>query len=158
MVLQLSELLRYVIYDSQLNKVMLRKEVAQIKRFIELFQMRSEQTPDISFQYQDLPPDISIEPMMPIPLVENCFKHGDFDTNATAFVKISLRVHKNQLEFETLNSKHDALQQKDKIGGVGLENIRQRLALKYPKRHEMRVENELDRFRVSMKLMLQQNN
>lgn len=152
MVLQLSDLLRYVIYDSQLEKVPLDKEVQQIERFIQLFQMRSETPANITFRHDAIPPQQTIEPMMLIPLVENCFKHGDFDTNASAFVKISLSVAGHDLTFETYNSKNDALQQKDKVGGVGLENIRQRLKLKYPDRHHVAVEETADTFRVKLRL------
>lgn len=154
MVLQLSELLRYVIYESQQEKVALQKEVDQIERFIELFQMRSEHPLEISFEYNDFSPRISIEPMMLIPLVENCFKHGDFDTNEAAFVKIKLTANDHELKFTCSNSKNDALQQKDKVGGVGLDNIRQRLALKYPNRHKLTVEKQEHLFQVAMKLRL----
>lgn len=154
MVLQLSDLLRYVIYDSQQEKVLLEKEVKQIQRFIDLFQMRSETPLDIIFEYNDFSPERSIEPMMLIPLVENCFKHCDFDTNPAAFVKISLNVDQKRLVFTTCNSKNDSLRQKDQVGGVGLENIRQRLALKYPGRHQMTVDNQEEVFRVELRLKL----
>jgi sensor histidine kinase YesM len=154
MVLQLSELLRYVIYESQQEKVSLQKEVEQIERFIELFRMRSESPLNITFRYQDLPRERFIEPMMLIPLVENCFKHCDFDTNPEAYVRIRLQIAHRELEFETVNSKNDELRQKDKVGGVGLENIRQRLELKYPDRYHMEVDNQEDAFRVRLQLLL----
>lgn len=152
MVLQLSELLRYVTYESQLDRVSLTSEVRQIERFIELFRMRSETPLDIRLQYPAFPTDFTIEPMMLIPLVENCFKHCDFDTNDDAFVRIELEADDQRLRFLTVNSKNDQLQQKDKVGGVGLENIRQRLALKYPQRHSLRVENQDRTFSVEMQL------
>lgn len=154
MVLKLSELLRYVIYESQLEKVPLSKEVSQIERFIELFQMRNEHPQNIQFHYNHLPPGLALEPMMLIPLVENCFKHCDFDTNEQAFVTIELEAEPEVIRFRTINSKNDGLRQKDQIGGVGLENIRKRLQLKYPDKHRMQVSNQPDTFAVQLELQL----
>jgi len=154
MVLQLSELLRYVIYDSQEEKVPLRKEVVQINRFIELFQMRQETPVNIEFHHAAIPEQLKIEPMILIPLVENCFKHCDFDANSSAFVQIKLEINEHQLVFSTQNSKNDANQQKDKTGGVGLQNIKKRLALKYAERHHLAIKNEDELFSVKLDLQL----
>ncbi|MCB0632433.1 MAG: sensor histidine kinase [Lewinella sp.] len=152
MVLQLSDLLRYVIYESQKEKVPLSKEIRQIERFIELFQMRNETPLNIVFRYSGPVEEMNIEPMMLIPLVENCFKHCDFDTNEKAYTEVTLWAEANRLHFKTVNTKNDALRQKDQTGGVGLENIRKRLELKYPGKHQMAVKNELDRFTVNLEL------
>lgn len=152
MVLQLSDLLRYVIYESQKERVPLSKEVQQIERFIALFQMRNETPLNIVFRYGGPVEQLYIEPMMLIPLVENCFKHCDFDTNEQAYTQIELLATKDTLHFKTLNSKNDALRQKDKMGGVGLANIRTRLELKYPDKHRMSVKNEVERFEVNLEL------
>jgi LytS/YehU family sensor histidine kinase len=154
MVLQLSDLLRYVIYESQKEKVPLSKEIQQVERFIELFQMRNETPLNIVFRYSGTIDQHHIEPMMLIPLVENCFKHCDFDTNERAFTKIELRAKPDSIQFKTVNSKNDALRQKDQTGGVGLENIRKRLELKYPDKHRMAVKNEMDRFEVDLWLVV----
>ena len=95
-----------------------------------------------------------LEPMILIPLVENCFKHCDFDANLNAFVQIKLEIHEHQLVFSTQNSKNDANQQKDKTGGVGLQNIKKRLALKYAERHHLAIENEDELFSVKLDLQL----
>ncbi|MCB0704344.1 MAG: sensor histidine kinase [Saprospiraceae bacterium] len=151
MVLQLSKLLRYVLYDSQLEKVPLDREVAQLDKFIELFQMRSEEELDIQFEKRGLISDIMIEPMILIPLLENCFKHCDFDTNPNAFVRILLEVEASGWVFQTINSHNPDDRQKDKTGGVGLVNIQSRLALKYPGQFELKTEAQSDRFRVVLR-------
>lgn len=152
MVLKLSQLLRYVTYDSQEQKVPLEREVEHIRRFIELFQMRSEEPADVNFQVSGALPGVAIEPMILIPIVENCFKHCDFDTNEKAFVKMNLRSSGNEIVFETQNSKNDADRQKDHTGGVGLENIRRRLELLYPGRFSFVSKDETDRFEVVLTL------
>ncbi|MCI5081688.1 MAG: histidine kinase [Saprospiraceae bacterium] len=152
MVLKLSNLLRYVIYEGREEKVSLSAEAQQIQEYIELFQMRSEFPLDIQFEQQLHANDIQLEPMILIPIVENCFKHCDFDTNPNAFVKIHLDASPQQLTLVTRNSKSDANQQKDKVGGVGLENIKTRLELRYPNRHQLNIQNLEDCFEVHLQI------
>lgn len=152
MVLQLSNLLRYVIYESQAEQVPLTNEINQIKQFIHLFQMRSEEELDIRFNTDGVDDTHLLEPMILIPIVENCFKHCDFETNEKAFVRIELRVVENGLHFSTVNSKNDSDQQKDDVGGVGLENIRKRLNLKYGDRYELNIINQPVQFKVQFTL------
>jgi sensor histidine kinase YesM len=152
MILLLSGLLRYVIYESQKGKVGLQIETEHLQKFIDLFQMRNEKPVHITFQIQGNPEHTSIEPMILIPLVENCFKHCDFDTNENAFVKINLYIENKNLTFHTQNSKNEELQQKDKTGGVGLENIRKRLELLYGNQYSFVIRNEKDTFEVTLSL------
>jgi LytS/YehU family sensor histidine kinase len=91
--------------------------------------------------------------MILIPLVENCFKHCDFDSNPDAFAQIRLGIREEQLQFETFNSKDDT-QQKDKTGGVGLQNIRKRLQLKYKDAYKLSILPGVDQFRVQLSLPL----
>ncbi|GJM33036.1 MAG: hypothetical protein DHS20C18_20370 [Saprospiraceae bacterium] len=140
MVLKLSNLLRYVIYDSRAEQVLLQKESEQIKEFIELFQMRNETPVDIQYLTSGDFSGLLIEPMILIPLVENCFKHCDFDTNPNARIQIELAIVDNELVFKTFNTYNENDFQKDKVGGVGLSNIKKRLALKYANQHQIRIE------------------
>lgn len=154
MVLKLSNLLRYVIYDGKAEQVELKREVEHIQQFIELFQMRNEEPLDIKFNSSGASNGVKIEPMILIPIVENCFKHCDFATNEQAFINIDLQIEKEHLHFKTINSKDDRNQQKDKIGGVGLENIRKRLVLKYRDQHQLKIKNETNAFEVHLNLKL----
>jgi len=154
MVLQLSEILRYVIYESRARKVLLAKEVQHIEKLITLFQMRNETPRNIRFLKSGTFTGVQIEPMILIPLVENCFKHTDFDTNAKACAKIELTVQGNTLMFKTTNTKNDADRQKDKVGGVGLENIRKRLYLLYKQQYKLRTKDLGDRFSVHLEIPL----
>ncbi len=136
MLLKLSSLLRYVIYDCQLQNIQLDREIAEINNFVDLLEMRSELPLNIHFDIKGNPNAIQIEPMLLIPLVENCFKHADFDTNSAAFCRLILDVSDpNLMVFSTENSFNTNDQQKDQVGGVGLENMRRRLALRYPEHH-----------------------
>ncbi|MCO6479187.1 MAG: histidine kinase [Phaeodactylibacter sp.] len=154
MVLRLSNLLRYVVYDGRAAQVELAREVGQIREYIELFQMRSEFPLDITFEQQGGIEAVKVEPMILIPLVENCFKHCDFDTNEEAFVRISLAVKDDWLFFHTINSRDEGQYQKDKVGGVGLDNIRRRLRLKHDGRHRLETDQSPGRFEVHLELPL----
>jgi two-component system LytT family sensor kinase len=152
MVLKLSQLLRYAVYERQGDLVPLEKEVEHIRYFMELFQMRNEEPQDIEFSTAGELTGVQIEPMILIPMVENCFKHCDFETNPKAFVKMQLAVQNGLLTFNTTNTKNNADQQKDRAGGVGLENIRRRLTLQHPDDFQLKIQDEPGEFRVFFSL------
>jgi len=152
MVLRLSNLLRYVVYDGKAEQVALSREIEHINQYIELFQLRSETPANIGFTVEGQTEGFTMEPMILIPIVENCLKHCDFDTNDEAFVRISLKTQQGKLFFQTVNSKSDSDHQKDKVGGVGLENIRKRLALKYPERFSFEITDKKDTFEVRLEM------
>jgi len=154
MILKLSELLRYVIYDGREKRVLLEQEINHIKKFIELFQMKSENELNITMQVEGSPNGLRIEPMILIPIVENCFKHTDFDTNPGAYVKIILAIHNKSIKFITLNTKDESDLQKDKTGGVGLENIKKRLDLNYFNQYELIIQNKKQIFEVNLSMEL----
>jgi two-component system LytT family sensor kinase len=152
MVLKLSNLLRYVIYEGKSKKVALQSEIEHIHEYIGLFRMRSESPLNITFEIKNQSDNILIEPMILIPIVENCFKHCDFDSNENAFVKIQLFVDNNKISFKTANSKNDDNKQKDQVGGVGTENIRKRLELKYPNMHKLEINDTGNIFTVHLEI------
>lgn len=157
MILKLSELLRYAIYEGKEKTVLLEREWLHIQKLTELFLMRSEaptSTVNIDLQLEGDLSGKSIEPMILLPLVENCFKHADFDSNPAAFVKITLRLTANRLHFSTINTKSASPQPKDKTGGVGLENIKQRLELSFKEAYQLEVKEAENIFSVELSIPL----
>lgn len=154
MILKLSGLLRYVIYSSEGQKVALEQEIKHIFKFIYIFQMRDTEDLDIRFNVEGRLSQIEVEPMILIPLVENCFKHCDFSTNEQAYIELNLIVKEKKLIFKTDNSKNNLNIQKDKMGGVGLANIKKRLEVSYPQRHQLKFTNYKNRFEVYLELGL----
>lgn len=153
MVLRLSNLLRYVIYEGKESMVSLAKEVSYLELFIELFQMRNEEKLDIRFNVKsEIQPTILIEPMILIPIIENCFKHCNFETSANAYIHIDLFVVDGMLHFQAVNTKDELDLQKDKVGGVGLKNIRKRLDLKYENEYLLTIKNSSDLFDLKLQL------
>lgn len=128
MLLKLTDLLRYYVYQKQREKVSVADEARQVEFLIELFCLRRDEPYSISFNKT-----ISggmIEPMVLIPLAENCLKHCNFDLDENAFVKMDLVSNERTIHFKTENS-FNTSQVKTNTGGVGLSNIRERLELIY---------------------------
>jgi LytS/YehU family sensor histidine kinase len=155
MVMQLSKLLRYVVYDSKAEQIPLETEIAHIEQYLQLFRMRSETPLDITFKVSGHIEGLRLEPMLLIPLVENCCKHADFELNEKAYIQLELSTEKGWLHFKTRNSKDDVQHvQKDSVGGIGLDNLRQRLELLHPGAHQFEVQDQNNNFEVTLKLKL----
>lgn len=130
-ILRLSKFLRYVTYEGVRERVPLDREVEQVREYLDLFQLRSREPLRISFAVNGAIQGHLVEPMLLIPLVENVCKHADFIVNPAAFAELRLEIGADALDFRTLNTFDAEDRQKDELGGVGLENIRRRLALSY---------------------------
>ena len=135
MVLRLSDLLRYVTYDAQNDRVPLEKEITQIRAYLELFQLKSEHPLPVHFEIKGDTDGRQTEPLLLLPLVENALKHGDVEDNPAGFVRIAIHNEATRLLFQVENSFDPDNLQKDAVGGVGLENIRQRLELNHRGRY-----------------------
>jgi len=152
MVLRLSNLLRYVTYDSQEALVPLTKELEQIREYLELFQMKSEQPAAITFDTEGNLAERQIEPLLLLPLVENALKHGNLDTDTDAYLRIRLKCGADGLSFRVENTFDSDNRQKDTAGGIGLENLRRRLVLCYPGRHRFGTHSENGTFTARIDL------
>lgn len=154
MVVRLSHLLRYVVYESQEKMVALSKEINHIKEYIDLFNMRSMPEPNIRFRVLGDTNGLNIGPMILIPLVENCCKHCDFDTNDEAFALITLKITEKHIIFKTQNT-FSPTATKDKVGGVGLVNIRKRLEMIYGTDQNLETSEIEDTFIVKLSITKQ---
>ncbi len=154
-ILKLSELMRYMLYDSNgpggaQQKVLLSKEVTYLENFVALEKLRVANA-QVKLQVEGNTDLYRIEPLLLLPFVENAFKHGKLTDPGHPLV-IDLSVRQGTLRFDTLNPKAD--RQKDAVGGIGLDNVRRRLALLYPNRHTLHITDEPDRYAVSLQLTL----
>jgi LytS/YehU family sensor histidine kinase len=150
----LSHLMRYMIYESNVELISLEKEIQQINRLIELQKLRFTKDDDIQidFSIDGEAANVQIPPMLLIPFVENAFKHG-ISLVTPSFVRIHLNVEKDKLEFLVSNSKHLRSENKDEIGlGIGLQNVSRRLELLYPGKHELAISDGEKVFEVRLLL------
>lgn len=153
MVLLLSELLRYVTYDSQAKQVPVEKEIEHIRAYIRLFMLKSEHLLPISLNVEGPTRDIQIEPLILLPLVENAFKHSDIETNPNGRLLINLTCDRRQLHFEVENTFDPSNTQRDEVGGVGLANIKRRLALLHKGRYQLNTEVGNGVYYVGLRLL-----
>lgn len=149
-ILKLSELTRYMLYE-QLDFIPLEKEWDYIQNFISLQQLRYESALNIDIDFNNSNQKAQIAPYLLIPFVENAFKHGKVQDDSFP-LKISLESNEKQISFEVKN--RISSQQKDKDGGIGLENVRRRLALLYPGKHQLLINKDADSFDICLKINL----
>jgi len=151
---RLSHLMRYMIYESNVDRINLEKEIHQIKRLIELQKLRfsKDDAIDIDFQIEGDTKKVQIPPMLLIPFVENAFKHG-ISIKAPSFINIHLSAQDDGLQFSIRNSIHSGRGERDmNNSGLGLQNVKRRLELLYPHSHELTTHKSGDTFEVNLTL------
>ncbi|MDY0104690.1 MAG: histidine kinase [Lentimicrobium sp.] len=127
---KLSGLMRYLIYDSNIETIELQKEFDFTLKYIELMQQRLSSKVKLDIHITDKIPEGQISPLLFIPFIENAFKHG-ISYRENSFISILLKTDTNKLVFECTNSIPSGNEQKVSEGGVGIDNIQKRLDLIY---------------------------
>lgn len=153
-IVKLSNIMRYMIYDSSKSRVPLFKEIGYIKDYLSLESIRLNNRFELVFDTHDVNDQLEIAPLIFIPFVENAFKHGVSDQKAENWIKVKLASSSNQLSFKIENSIWVGKEAKEEPSGFGLKNLRQRLALSYPNRHQLYVNSTQRHFSVSLILEL----
>lgn len=152
-VIKLSEIMRYMLYESNTDKVPLDKEIVYIHSYIELQKLRLI---DKNFVEVTIAGDTNgkvISPMMLIPFVENAFKHSNKKVNSPGiFIHATVTDQKIQFEVKNYCNTNEAVQ-KDKVGGIGLQNVKRRLELLYPGKHSLSINTGNEQYEVKLELM-----
>lgn len=154
MVLKLSELLRYVLYESSGSEVSLGKEVQYIRNFIAIQLLKDDNIINVSFDTQGIDENRNVAPLLLLPFVENAFKHSKIEDTTNGFIRMQITTGEHELIFRCENSLPAAPTAKDDTGGVGLANVKRRLELLYPNRHEIQIDSENARFLVQLTLQV----
>ena len=152
-VLKLSDLMSYILYDSKTKVVPIQKEIEFIRNYIELEKIRIEKDIDVTFEYKNID-GILIPPLLFFPLIENSFKHGIGSNPIKREVFLKLEMHENELSFNIKNSKgnHQIMRQNKKRGGIGIKNVKKRLALLYPDTHVFQIVDKEGTFEVNVRI------
>ncbi len=150
-VLRLSDLLRYILYECNADRIPLTKEIETIKNYVELEKIRTRSTDRIRFSVSGNPDGISVAPLIWISFVENAFKHGMGSLAKEGFVNIEMEISDEQVVFKCLNNFAGSNPEtRRKEGGIGMENLKKRLDLIYPGRHRLKIEKKNDTFYVEL--------
>jgi len=147
---KLSSLLRYSLYESK-GKVTLQKELEYLDDYILLQQMRYDYKPALDIQIPTILKSYKLPPFFLIPFVENAFKHGEL-RNPAFPLSIHLSIKNEQLIFLVKNKKR--IQEKDCVGGIGLENVKRRLGLIY-ENYDLDIKNEEEYFETKLRIPLE---
>jgi two-component system, LytTR family, sensor kinase len=137
--LQLSALMRYMLYESTNDQIPLEKEIGYLKNYIELQKIRFEEDVEIRLSVEGQAAAQVIEPMLMIPFVENAFKHG-VGLVESPVINIAVNMTEKQLSFVVRNKiTPEGSADKDHNSGIGLQNVRRRLELLYPDTHQLEI-------------------
>lgn len=150
--MKLSDLLRYQLYDSTRPKVLLTADIHFLEDFLNLEKIRRDNFECIVDKQGDLS-GVLVAPLLFIIFAENAVKYS-MDTEKKTYVHLHFEVSNHTLHFECINSKPPGIVIKNDTGGLGLTNVKRRLELLYPDRHELKIKDKTDTFSVLLKIKL----
>ncbi|WP_299674548.1 sensor histidine kinase [uncultured Dokdonia sp.] len=153
-IVELSDVLRYVIYDSNTERVTLKEETKLLQNYIAFQEYRVQDSNSVDFKIIIQDEQFKIYPMLLLPLIENSYKYGTFDSHAQKTIQIKLLQSKNHFKFEITNATNPSIKNNlaTTYSGVGLENLKNNLHLVYPECHQFIVENTVDTFKVTIEI------
>jgi len=151
MVLNLSDLLRYQIYDCSEESVLLNSDIDFLQNFLKLEQSKRDDF-EFTLQKEGCSPTLFIPPLLFIPFVENAVKHSVYDGKTN--IDIQFKMQEDELIFICINTKLKENLPPSKHSGIGLSNIRRRLELLFEKKYNLRIEDRGSVFFVELKLSL----
>lgn len=153
LIYRLSSLLSYMLYDSKQDHIPVSKEMEYIHNYIELEKIRYGERLDVSVNCFDAVDSFSIPPFLLLPLVENSFKHGISNDVGNSWIRIDLTVKEDWLTVKIENSRvAESLNGNAMYKGIGLQNVKKRLEILYPDRHEFKYLSEGQSFLTVLKI------
>ncbi|WP_299125421.1 histidine kinase [uncultured Winogradskyella sp.] len=152
LILKLSELMRYSIYEGEKDTVSLEEEVEYLKNYIELHRMRYHKAIDVQCNIDIEDNNLRIMPLLFIILLENAFKHGIENLRDTSFVYLNLKSDNNTVYFEIENNFDVSLL--PDTSGIGIKNLKRRLELVYPNKHKLTFTKSDDVYKANLELQL----
>lgn len=153
----LSEMLRYVLYECEQERVPLEKELVYIKNYLKLFSLKSSKSYPIEVDFQVLDETVKVAPMLFIAFVENALKHSNIEKIVGTFINIKMRSDSNQVHFEIENSIPNTKLNKDSMGGIGIENVKKRLVILYPEKHHLSIMATKETYTVQLNIILHED-
>ncbi len=156
-ILKLSKLMRYLLYDSEHGETLLSNEIDFMNNYIALMKLRINPRVNLEVFFPETYNDVSVPPLLFIPFIENAFKHG-ISSKGKSFIKISMDIKDGRLTFKSENSLGSGNQPSDPAhSGIGLDNVKKRLSLLFPGKHEMNVLQNESIFSVTLDIELKKS-
>jgi sensor histidine kinase YesM len=154
LVMGLSDMLRFMLYECNQSQVALSKELKMIRDYISLEQIRYDDHLDVHIDLPDNTGNLGIAPLLLLPLVENCFKHGTSRMIEQPWLSLHVTLEKDRMYVKLMNGKTNE-SVNNNYKGIGIMNVRKRLDLLYPGKHELTITDEEEVFIVNLWLQLE---
>lgn len=153
---KLGAILRYMIYDAEVEKIGLAKELKHIEDYIDLLRLRTSGDNYLQYRLNGRPEQLRIAPMLFLPLIENAYKHSSVKEGEN-IISIDIGIEKSSLQFAISNEYDNYRKPTTKAGGLGLNIVKRRLDLIYPEKHTFTITKDNNRFKVELTLELDEN-
>lgn len=155
MVLKLSDILRYVIYDAETNFISLEKEFHFLRKYIDVQQVRLNEGFQLEVIQTGVPEGLKIAPLLLLPFIENAFKYGVNSGGKEGRIAIRLEIAGTEFSFYCENEIIDSREvEPEKYRGMGVKNVQKRLELIYPNKHLLKIEDLKSKFVVKLNIVL----
>lgn len=154
-IIKLSNIMRYMIYESGKERVMLSHEIEYMNDYVHLESIRLNNSFKLDFKITGQVDTVKIAPLMLITFLENAFKHGVSDQEADCWIQIDLTVDDSQLRYKASNKKVKVNRQSKLKSGFGLDNVKKRLELSYPNAYILDVKDLEETYEVDLTIKLQ---
>lgn len=151
-----SDMLRYQLYEMNGDKIPVEKEIRYLKDYMDLQQLRKDEKYSVQFNCSPEVKNFTIEPLLLIPFVENAFKHISHHSEGDNYVKANMNKS-NETFFFTIENSTDGNKVKEQNGGIGLNNVKRRLALLYPGKHDLLITETDEKYSVQLNINLHEN-
>lgn len=156
MIMELSHLLRYILTEGRKNRVPLENELQMVEDYINLEKIRYDEKLDLHYSFPNQVGEVAIAPLLVLPFVENCFKHGASKMVHKPWINIKSTLQDHRFEIILMNGKKNFTSAHPNRLGTGIENVRRRLDLLYPNRHTLDIKEDQDVFIVELTIDLVQ--
>lgn len=152
MLLVFSEMLRYQLYECNVEQIALDSEINYIRNYIAIQKGRIDDRITISFCADDIKGQINVAPLLFITFIENAFKYVGFNDDKQNRISIGMAYQNGNLLFTVFNTKDTFINQTEKASGLGIANTRRRLEILYPGKHQLIITNNADDYEVNLTL------
>jgi LytS/YehU family sensor histidine kinase len=154
MIMGLSDMLRYILYEGQKPLVPLKQELLMITEYINLEKIRYGNKLDVHMLLPDKSDNLYIAPLLLLPFVENCFKHGASNMLENPWINLTIELKNITLVMKLMNGKASSKQNVDDQSGIGIGNVRQKLDFLYKEKYDLQIREDEEVFVVDLRLEL----
>lgn len=158
MIMELSDMLRYILAEGSKLQVPLKKELTMIQDYINLEKVRYGNKLDLHLSIPEETGKLQIAPLLLLPFVENCFKHGASKFLTTPWINLKIEIKEKKIFLKLMNGKDDNMEERHSKLGTGITNVQKRLNLLYPDKYELQICDEREVFVINLWINLSEAN